>query len=108
LKRAGHSFETDMRWQSGTILYVGRTNRNILKKPLDTDFARENIGGLGFGIRFFLDLIHGKPDFDALSPDNPFVLMTGPLTGMMMNGVASWLNCCIRKIDEGWIFVKVV
>lgn len=87
---------------AGTILYVDLTTRNILKKPLDPDFARENIGGLGFGTRIFLDLIHGKPDFDALSPDNPFVLMTGPLTGMMMNGVARWTVCAKSPYTGFW------
>ena len=53
-------------------------------------FAREYIGGLGFGTKIYLDLIKGKPDFDPLSADNPFVVMTGPLTGMRTNAVARW------------------
>jgi len=35
-------------------------------------------------------LIKDNPQVDPLSPENPFVLMTGPLTGMKMNGVARW------------------
>lgn len=75
---------------AGQILYVDLSSGNIEKKPLDKDFARKNIGGLGFGTQIYLDLIKDNPVFDALSEANPFVLMTGPLTGMQMNGVARW------------------
>ncbi len=75
---------------AGQLLYIDLTSKSIEKKPLDKDFARENIGGLGFGTRIYLDLIKGHPHFDALSPENPFVLMTGPLTGMKLDGVARW------------------
>ena len=79
---------------AGQILYVDLTSGSIEKKPLDMDFARKHIGGLGFGARIYLDLIKNQsPDFDPLSELNPFVLMTGPLTGMKMNGVARWTVC---------------
>jgi aldehyde:ferredoxin oxidoreductase len=78
---------------AGSILYVDLSTGDIQKEPLDKTFARENIGGLGFGTQIFLEMIQKKPDFDALSPDNPFVLMTGPLTGIKMDGVARWTVC---------------
>lgn len=75
---------------AGKILYIDLTSGNIETKPLDSKFAREYIGGLGFSTRIYLDLIKDTPEFDALSADNPFVLMTGPLTGMKMDAVARW------------------
>jgi len=75
---------------AGQILYVDLSTGSIEKKPLDTDFAKKHIGGLGFGAQLYLDLIKTNPDFDALSEDNPFVLMTGPLTGLKLDGVARW------------------
>lgn len=87
---------------AGCILYVDLTTRNIEKKTLDPGFARENLGGLGFGARIFLDLIREKPDFDALSKDNPFILMTGPLTGMPMNAVARWTVCAKSPLTGLW------
>jgi len=75
---------------AGSILYVDLTSGDIEVRPLDLGFARRYIGGLGFGTKIYLDLIKGKPDFDPLSADNPFVLMTGPLTGMRTNAVARW------------------
>jgi len=82
--------KTDMGGYAGKILYVDLTSGRTEAKPLEPAFAREYIGGLGFGTRIFLDLIKKNPEFEALSGDNPFVLMTGPLTGMHMNGVARW------------------
>jgi aldehyde:ferredoxin oxidoreductase len=75
---------------AGRILTIDLTSGHVEAKPLDMEFAREYIGGLGFGTKIYLDLIKGKPAFDALSADNPFVLMTGPLTGIRMNAVARW------------------
>ncbi len=75
---------------AGNLLYVDLTNGQVQVKPLDMAFARENIGGLGFGTRIFLDLIKDKPQFEALSADNPFILMTGPLTGCGMDATARW------------------
>ncbi|MGM0453537.1 MAG: aldehyde ferredoxin oxidoreductase family protein [Thermodesulfobacteriota bacterium] len=75
---------------AGTILYVDLTSGKIDKHPLDMTFARAHIGGMGFGARIYFDLIRDNADFDALSPENPFVLMTGPLTGMKMDGAARW------------------
>ncbi len=87
---------------AGSLLHVDLTSGTIEKTPLDPNFARENIGGLGFGAQIFLNLIKGKPNFDALSPDNPFVLMTGPLTGMHMNAVARWTVCAKSPLTGVW------
>lgn len=75
---------------AGKILYVDLTSGRIEKRDLETDFAERYIGGLGFAARIYLDLIKGKPDFDALAHENPFILMTGPLTGIKMQAVARW------------------
>ena len=75
---------------AGSILYVDLTSGDMDVRPLDLEFAKEYMGGLGFGTKIYLDLIKGEPDFDPLSPENPFVLMTGPLTGMRTNAVARW------------------
>jgi aldehyde:ferredoxin oxidoreductase len=75
---------------AGWILHVDLTSSAIRPAPLDLEFAREHIGGLGFGTAIYLDLIKDESDIDALSSDNPFVLMTGPLTGIKMDGVARW------------------
>jgi len=86
----------------GRIIYIDLNSGNIEVKPLDSDFAREYIGGLGFGTRIYFDLIKNKPDFNALSADNPFILMTGPLTGIRMNAVARWTVCSKSPLTGLW------
>jgi aldehyde:ferredoxin oxidoreductase len=75
---------------AGKMLHIDLTSGGIEKKPLDMSFARTYIGGMGFGTRIYLDLVKDDPGFDPLSPANPFVLMTGPLTGIKMDAVARW------------------
>ncbi len=87
---------------SGKILYIDLTSGKIEKEPLDLKFARKYIGGVGFGAKIYLDLIKDKPDFDALSIDNPFVIMTGPLTGMNMQSVARWTVCAKSPLTGFW------
>jgi aldehyde:ferredoxin oxidoreductase len=87
---------------AGNLLYVDLTSGQIRIKPLDKAFARENIGGLGFGTSIFMDLIRDKPQFEALSPDNPFLLMTGPLTGCGLNATARWAVCSKSPLTGFW------
>jgi aldehyde:ferredoxin oxidoreductase len=75
---------------AGRLLYIDLTSSTIEARALDLNFARQYIGGLGFGTRIYLDLIKNKPEFDALSAGNPFVLATGPLTGMRIHATARW------------------
>ncbi|CAB5106916.1 Tungsten-containing aldehyde:ferredoxin oxidoreductase (EC [Olavius algarvensis associated proteobacterium Delta 3] len=91
-----------MKGYAGSLLYVDLTSGRIQVKPLDLEFARKNIGGLGFGTRIFLDLIKDAPPFDALSAHNPFVLMTGPLTGCGMDATARWSVCSKSPLTGFW------
>jgi aldehyde:ferredoxin oxidoreductase len=75
---------------AGQLLFIDLTSGSIEKKPLDKQFARDYIGGMGLGARLYLNLIGNNPDVDPFSPENPFVIMTGPLTGLKMDGVARW------------------
>ena len=86
----------------GKILYVDLSSGKNESKPLDMEFAREYIGGLGFGTKIYLDLIKDKPDFDALSADNPCVIMTGPLTGMKLSAAARWTVCAKSPLNGYW------
>jgi aldehyde:ferredoxin oxidoreductase len=59
-------------------------------EPLREEMAKKYIGGIGLGMRLLLD--HTKPGIDPLSPENPLILVAGPLTGTMAptsgNGIA--------------------
>jgi len=48
-------------------------------EPLNEEYAKKYIGGIGLGIRLLVD--HSKPGTDPFSPENPLILATGPISG---------------------------
>ena len=87
---------------AGKILYIDLSSKKIKTRPLDMDFARRNIGGLGFSANIYLDLIKENYLFDPLSPENPFIIMTGPLTGLPINATARWTVCSRSPLTGFW------
>lgn len=78
---------------AGKLLYCDLSTGRMEIKPLDMAFAREYIGGMGFAAKIYLDLIKCNPQVDPYSADNPFLIMTGSLTGMKLSGTARWCVC---------------
>ena len=66
----------------GRILYVDLSRRKISKKPLPKDLISRFIGGRGINAKLLWDL--SKPGIDPLSPENPLIVGTGPLTGTIV------------------------
>jgi aldehyde:ferredoxin oxidoreductase len=64
---------------AGQVLRVDLTHRKVTTEPLDSALATQFVGGLGLTAKLASDAI--EPGTDALSPDTPFVLGTGPLVG---------------------------
>jgi aldehyde:ferredoxin oxidoreductase len=50
-------------------------------KPLDEKLSKDYIGGIGLGMKLWLD--NSKAGVDPFSPENPLIFITGPLTGTM-------------------------
>ena len=67
---------------AGRILHVDLSSGKIWTEVLKEDYAKKYIGGIGLGMRLFLD--HSKPGVDPFSAENPLVLATGPLSGSMV------------------------
>ncbi|MFA5364854.1 MAG: aldehyde ferredoxin oxidoreductase family protein [Candidatus Bathyarchaeia archaeon] len=63
------------------ILFVDLATGKTTVKPLDAEYSKKYIGGIGLGMRLWLD--NSKAGVDPLSPENPLVFTTGPLTGTM-------------------------
>jgi aldehyde:ferredoxin oxidoreductase len=64
---------------AGTILWVDLTSGKITKEPT-SDFEPEKfIGGVGLNSKILWEM--GCPKVDALHPDSPIILSSGPLTG---------------------------
>jgi aldehyde:ferredoxin oxidoreductase len=64
---------------AGRILHVDLTAGKTRIEPLNEDYARKYIGGIGLGMRLWLD--YSKAGVDPFSPENPLVLTTGPTAG---------------------------
>ncbi|MEM3579041.1 MAG: aldehyde ferredoxin oxidoreductase family protein [Candidatus Bathyarchaeia archaeon] len=64
---------------AGRILHVDLTTGKTRVEPLNEDYAKKYIGGIGLGMRLWLD--NSKAGVDPFSPENPLVLATGPTSG---------------------------
>ena len=64
---------------AGRVLHVDLTTGKTHVEPLNEDYAKKYIGGIGLGMRLWLD--HSKPEVDPFSPENPLILTTGPISG---------------------------
>ncbi|MEM0006660.1 MAG: aldehyde ferredoxin oxidoreductase family protein [Candidatus Bathyarchaeia archaeon] len=64
---------------AGRILHVDLTTGKTRTEPLNEDYAKKYIGGIGLGMRLWLD--NSKAGVDPFSPENPLVLATGPTSG---------------------------
>ncbi|MEM3579751.1 MAG: aldehyde ferredoxin oxidoreductase family protein [Candidatus Bathyarchaeia archaeon] len=64
---------------AGRILHVDLTTGKTHTEPLNEDYAKKYIGGIGLGMRLWLD--NSKAGVDPFSPENPLVLATGPTSG---------------------------
>lgn len=66
---------------AGRVLHVDLTTGKTSVEPLNEDYAKKYIGGIGLGMRMLLD--YSKPGVDPFSPDNPLILTNGPISGTM-------------------------
>lgn len=64
---------------TGKVLRINLSNRTYKFEVLDIDKAKKFLGSRGLGVKTLFDEVGGK--VDALSPDNKFIIATGPLTG---------------------------
>ncbi|MEM2104963.1 MAG: aldehyde ferredoxin oxidoreductase family protein [Candidatus Bathyarchaeia archaeon] len=64
---------------AGRILHIDLTTGKTHVEPLNEEYAKKYIGGIGLGMRLWLD--HSKAGVEPLSPENPLILATGPISG---------------------------
>jgi len=80
---------TSISGYANKIAWVDLSEKKVEYTEIDEDDAVKFIGGRGLGGRILLKHGVGK---DPLSPENPLIIMTGPLTGsdvVMANRVAA-------------------
>ncbi|MEG0773954.1 aldehyde ferredoxin oxidoreductase family protein [Clostridium sp.] len=67
---------------SGKVLRINLSEKTVKVEPLNLEVAQKFIGARGLGVKTFIDEVDAK--IDALSPDNKFIIATGPLTASPM------------------------
>jgi aldehyde:ferredoxin oxidoreductase len=63
----------------GKLLLVDLTSGQMRDEPLNMAYAHQFIGNSGLAARYLYDMVDSHTD--PLGPDNPLIMMTGPLTG---------------------------
>jgi len=66
---------------AGKVLRVDLNTGKTRVEPLNEDYAKKYIGGIGLAMRLWLD--NSKPGVDPFSPENTLVLALGPISGTM-------------------------
>ena len=66
---------------AGRILHVDLNTGKTRVETLNEDYAKKYIGGIGLGMRLWLD--NSKAGVEPFSPENPLVLALGPISGTM-------------------------
>jgi aldehyde:ferredoxin oxidoreductase len=66
----------------GKVLRIDLSKKTTMIEALDLEKAQKFIGARGLGVKTFMDEV--DPKVDALSPENKFVIATGPLTAAPM------------------------
>jgi aldehyde:ferredoxin oxidoreductase len=84
----------------GRILRVDLDAGRTWDEPLNEAYARETIGGSGLAARLIYDMTDAHTD--PLGPDNPLVLMTGPLVGTSMPSAGRCSVCALSPMTGIW------
>jgi aldehyde:ferredoxin oxidoreductase len=64
---------------AGRVLHIDLTTGKTSVEPLNEEYAKKYIGGIGLGMRLWLD--YAKPGVEPFSPENPLIAATGPISG---------------------------
>ena len=86
---------------TGQVLHVDLTKKEIQSRTIPQKLRTQYIGGWGLAVKYLYDLI--DPKVDPLSPENAFVIMTGPVCGTLVPTSAR--TCLVSKSPKtGTIF----
>jgi aldehyde:ferredoxin oxidoreductase len=84
----------------GRILHVDLSAGTSREEPVDGALARTFLGGSGLAAA----LLAKEPisEIDPLGPDNPLILMTGPLVGTAMPSAGRLSLCALSPLTGIW------
>ena len=84
----------------GKILRVDLSSARLWDEPLHSAYARAFVGGSGLAARYLYDMVDGQTD--PLGPENPLILMTGPLVGTAMPSAGRFSVCGLSPLTRIW------
>jgi aldehyde:ferredoxin oxidoreductase len=82
------------------LLEVDLSEGKIQTLPLDDALLKGYLGGGGLAAHLFLNRF--SPGSDALSKDNPLIIMTGPLVGTQLPGTSRFAVCARSPLTGYW------
>jgi aldehyde:ferredoxin oxidoreductase len=85
---------------TGKLLRVDLTRRSTSLEEVDSDTLRKYIGGSGLGARILYD--ETSAEMDPLSPENPLIFLTGPLTGTVVPTSGRHNVVSKSPLTNGW------
>lgn len=85
---------------AGIIARVDLTTGKISYEHIDENNARKYIGGAGLAAKILWD--ETTRETEALSPESPLILMTGPLTGTVVPKSCRYLLAGISPATNIW------
>jgi aldehyde:ferredoxin oxidoreductase len=84
----------------GRHLQVNLTDGRCSEFTVEEELLREFIGGSALGAKLFLDRY--PFDVDPLSPESPFMVMTGPMVGSGFPGTSRFAVCAKSPLTGIW------
>ncbi len=85
---------------TGRLLKVDLTKKITIVEQIDPAMLKQFTGGSALAARLFYDA-RGM-DADPLSPENPLIVMAGPLTGTTFPGTSRFVMCARSPLTGIW------
>jgi len=84
----------------GRILRVDLSRGRLWDEALDEEYAGRYVGGSGLAARYLYDVLDAETD--PLGPENPLLLLTGPLVGTSMTSAGRYSACARSPLTGIW------
>jgi aldehyde:ferredoxin oxidoreductase len=85
---------------SGRVARVDLTSWKVWTEVLEEDFAKQYVGGKGFGAKVLYDVL--KPKVDPYGPSNLLIFATGPVNGLVLSGASKLCAVFKSPLTGGW------
>lgn len=85
----------------GKLLHIDLTKETTKTIPLPEAILKKYIGGRGLGAKLYWDLI--PPGVDPLSPQNVFMVLSGPVGGALVPGSGKHVLVTKSPASGGWL-----